>query len=63
VGKNKDNSASKKKSKEAPKKNCSCKEVRIDSDDVDLDSLGENDEDAGDQADAYKKLQLEHEKD
>jgi hypothetical protein len=63
VGKNKDNSAGKKKSKEAPKKNCPCKKVHVDSNDADLDSLGENDEDGGDEADAYKKLQLEREKD
>ena len=63
VGKNKDNSASKKKSKEAPKKNRPRKKVRVDSDDADPDSLGENDEDGGDQADAYEKLRLEREKD
>jgi len=63
VGKNKDNSASKKKSKEAPKKNRPRKKVRVDSDDADPDSLGENNEDGGDQADAYEKLRLEREKD
>jgi hypothetical protein len=63
VGKNKDNSAGKKKSKEAPKKNRPRKKVCVDSDDADSHSLGENDEDGGDQADAYKKLRLEREKD
>jgi hypothetical protein len=63
VGKNKDNSAGKKKSKEAPKKSCPRKKIHVDSEDADLDSLGENDGDGGDQADAYKKLRLEHEKD
>jgi hypothetical protein len=63
VGKNKDNSAGKKKSKEAPKKNPPHKKVRVDSDDVDPDSLGENDEDGGDQADTYEKLRLECKKD
>ena len=40
------------------------KKIRIDSKDADLDSLGENDEDGGDLADAYyEKLWLEHKKD
>jgi hypothetical protein len=41
----------------------SLQKVCIDSNDADLDSLGENDEDGGDQADAYEKLWLERKKD
>ena len=61
VSQNKDNLASKKKSKEAPKKTQPHKKAHVDSNDAENTDV--NDENGGDQVDAYEKLWLEHEKD